>query len=96
MPNYRTPTAKETEKLERSRKLMQQGIEDEKSTMSKLMPTMAKAARDDMRAAKAMRESVPESAREGEAYNQAGYANGGYAKAADGCAMRGKTRGKMV
>jgi hypothetical protein len=25
-----------------------------------------------------------------------GYANGGYVRAADGCAKRGKTRGKMV
>ena len=25
-----------------------------------------------------------------------GYANGGYVRAADGCAQRGKTRGKMV
>lgn len=96
MPNYRTPTAKESEKLERSRKLMQQGIEDEKSVMSRLMPTMAKSARDDIRAAKALRESVPESAREGEAYNQAGYKQGGYVKSADGCCSRGKTRGKMV
>lgn len=100
MPNYRTPTAKETDKLERSRKLMQQGIEDEKSMMSRLMPTMAKSARDDIRAAKAMRESVPESAREGEAYNQAGYKKGGSvssaSKRADGCAMKGKTKGTMI
>ena len=49
-----------------------------------------------MRAAKAMRESVPESAREGEAYNQAGYAEGGAVTRGDGCAQRGKTRGKVV
>jgi hypothetical protein len=97
MPNYRAPTAKEAEKLERARKMMQSGIEGEKDMMSRLMPTMAKSARDDMRAAKALRKSVPESAREGEAYNQAGYAEGGSASArADGCAQRGKTRGKMV
>lgn len=28
--------------------------------------------------------------------NQTGFKNGGYVKAADGCAQRGKTRGKMV
>jgi len=97
MPNYRTPTAKEAEKLERARKMMQQGIEGEKDMMSRLMPTMAKSARDDMRAAKMLRESVPEAAREGEAYNQAGYAKGGMtaSKRADGCAIRGKTRGKL-
>lgn len=98
MPNYRRTTAEEAKKLEQARQLMQRGIEDEKSLMSKLMPTMAKSARDDIRAAKALRESVPESAREYEAYNQAGYKNGGMtaSQRADGCAMRGKTRGKMI
>ena len=97
MPNYRTPTAKEAEKLDRARKMMQSGIEGEKDIMSKFSTTMAKSARDDQKAAKALRESVPESAREGEAYNQAGYKKGGSASSrADGCASRGKTRGKMV
>lgn len=95
--NYRTPTAKETEKLERARQLMQSGIQGEKDIFSRFSTTMAKAARDDMRAAKRLRESVSERAREGEAYNQAGYKNGGSASSrADGCAQRGKTRGKMV
>lgn len=80
MPNYRTPLPKESEKLDRARAMMQRGMAGEKDTMSRLMPTMAKSARDEMRAAKAMRESVPMSAREGEAYNQAGYAKGGSIK----------------
>lgn len=100
MPKIRKPSEAEASKLEESRKLMQKGIEDEKSLMSKLMPTMAKSARDDIRAAKAMRESVPESAREYEAYQGAGYKHGGKvgsaSKRADGCAVRGKTKGKMV
>jgi hypothetical protein len=97
MANYRTPSAKESEKLDRARKMMQSGIEGEKDIMSRLMPTMAKSARDDMRAAKALRESVPEAAREGEAYNQAGYKKGGSVSSrADGIAQRGKTRGTMV
>jgi hypothetical protein len=98
MPNYRTPTAKEAEKLDRARKMMQSGIEGEKDIMSKFSTTMAKSARDDQKAAKALCESVPEAAREGEAYNQAGYKKGGMtaSKRADGCASRGKTRGKMV
>jgi hypothetical protein len=34
----------------------------------------------------------------GEAYDKAmkGYKGGGYVKAADGCAQRGKTKGRMV
>jgi hypothetical protein len=47
-----------------------------------------------------MRESVPEAAREYEAYQEAGYAKGGSvgsaSKRADGCAQRGKTKGKFV
>lgn len=93
MAEYRTPSAKETEKLDKARSMMQRGIAGERDMMSRLMPTMAKSSRDDMRAAKALRESVPASAREGEAYNQAGYAKGGKI---DGCAQRGKTRGKVV
>ena len=60
------------------------------------MPTMAKAARDDVKSGLKMRESVPAMAREGEAYEQAGYKKGGSvssaSKRADGCAIRGKTR----
>jgi hypothetical protein len=96
MADIRKPTTKETEKLERSRELMQRGIEGEKDFLSKVSTTMAKSARDDIRAAKSMRESVPESAREYEAYQHAGYKSGGSASSrADGIASRGKTRGKM-
>jgi hypothetical protein len=104
--NYRKPDEKETAKLDQSRELMKRGIKDEKGMMSRLMPTMAKAARDDMRKAKDMRESVSPKAREYEAYSDAGYSKGGKVKKmakggsassrADGCAQRGKTRGKMI
>ena len=98
--NYRAPTAEETRKLEASRELMQRGIAGEDDILSKISTTMRKSARDDIRQAGRMRESVPLRAREGEAYNEAGYAKGGMvgsaSKRADGCAKRGKTRGKMV
>jgi hypothetical protein len=80
MANYRKPTEKESEKLNMSRKKMIEGIMGEKDIFSRMMPTMAKAARDDIRAAKAMRESVPAMAREGEAYQDAGYKKGGKVK----------------
>lgn len=96
MAKYRTPSAKEAERLERAREMMQSGIEGQKDFLSKISPTMDKSARDEMRVAKALRESVPESAREGEAYNQAGYAEGGSVTRGDGCAQRGRTRGKVV
>lgn len=78
--DYRKPTVKEKEKLEKSREMMVQGIEGEKDIFSRLMPTMSKAARDEMRAARALRESVPARAREGEAYEYAGYKKGGKVK----------------
>lgn len=97
MPDYRKPTIKESEKLEKSREMMVQGIEGEKDFLSKISTTAAKAARDDIRAARALRESVPARAREGEAYESAGYKKGGTASArADGCAKRGKTRGTIA
>jgi hypothetical protein len=80
MANYRKPTEKESEKLNMSRKKMIEGIMGEKDIFSRMMPTMAKSARDDIRAAKAMRESVPAMAREGEAYQDAGYKKGGKVK----------------
>lgn len=96
MADYRKPTMKESEKLEKSRDLMVQGIEGEKDFLSKISTTAAKGARDDMKAARALRESVPARAREGEAYEFAGYKAGGKvssaSKRADGCCIRGKTR----
>ena len=77
MPTYRKPTDKETEKLNKSRKMMVEGIEGEKDLFSKISTTMAKDARDQIRAGKALRETVPASAREGEAYQDAGYREGG-------------------
>jgi hypothetical protein len=104
--DYRKPTDEEADKLNRSRDLMKRGIEDEKGLLARFMPTMGKAARDDMRKAKDMRESVSPKAREYEAYNDAGYKKGGKVKKmakggsassrADGCAVKGKTRGKFV
>ncbi len=104
--DYRESTEEEREKLDKAREMMTRGIQDEKSIMARLMPTMAKSARDDIRAAKALRESVPYRAREYEAYNDAGYKKGGKVKKmaaggsassrADGCAMKGKTKGTMV
>jgi hypothetical protein len=98
--NYRAPTEEETRKLDASREMMQRGISGEDDILSKISTTMRKSARDDIKQAGRMREAVPMRAREGEAYNYAGYAKGGKvgsaSKRADGCAQRGKTRGKMV
>jgi hypothetical protein len=81
MRSYRQPTEKEAKKLEEARKKTVEGIEGEKDFLSKISTTMAKSARDDIKTGKAMRESVPAAAREGEAYNQAGFRKGGGVKA---------------
>jgi hypothetical protein len=96
MDTYRKPTEKESAKLDSARKKVQEGISSEKDFFSKYSTTMAKGARDDIKAGMKMRESVSEKAREGEAYQNAGYKVGGKvssaSKRADGCAIRGKTR----
>ena len=96
MDTYRKPTKKESAKLDSARKKVQEGIAGEKDLLSKVSTTMAKSARDDIKAGMKMRESVSEKAREGEAYQNAGYKVGGSvssaSKRADGCAIRGKTR----
>jgi hypothetical protein len=100
MADYRKPTAKEAETLEKSRAMMKRGIQGENDFLSKISTTMAKAARDEQKTAKKMRESVSEKARNYEALEDAGYKKGGMvgsaSKRADGCAQRGKTKGKMV
>jgi len=96
MDTYRKPTEKESDKLDSARKKVQEGIANEKDLLSRFSTVAAKNARDDIKAGMKMRESVSEKAREGEAYQNAGYKSGGTvgsaSKRADGCAIRGKTR----
>lgn len=104
--DYRQPTTSEKAKLDKSREMMVQGIKDEKDFLSSISTTSAKNARSDQKSATALRNSVSEKAREGEAYNDAGYKKGGKVKKmaaggsassrADGCASKGKTKGMMV
>ena len=103
---YRSPTTSEKAKLDKSRAMMVEGIKEEKDPINRLMPTMTKAARDQQKSATSLRNSVSEKAREGEAYNDAGYKKGGKVKKmakggsassrGDGCATKGKTKGRFV
>lgn len=92
---YRAATPKEKAKLAKSREMMVRGIEGEKDMFSKLSTTMAKAARDEQKMAKQMYESVPEEAREKEAYDVAGYKAGGLVKVRGQGAAR-KTKGCKI
>lgn len=98
--NYRKPTEAEQEKLNKSREIMKRGISGESDFLSRIAPTMRKAASDDQKLAKRMRESVPSAAREYEAYKDAGYKKGGSvgsaSRRADGIATKGKTKGRII
>ena len=104
--NMRKPTAAEMAKIEKSRERLQMGQAGERDMLSKISPTSMKAAKDMQRQANEMRESVDPAAREYELAVDSGYKKGGKvkkmasggsaSKRADGCAVKGKTRGKMV
>lgn len=68
MPNrsavVRKPSAKNAATLERARKRLQEAQREERKPINKIMPTMTKAARDQAKAAKAERESVPQAERD--------------------------------
>lgn len=93
--NYRRPTPREKAMLEKSREKRRMGIEGEKDMFSKFSTTMAKAARDEQKMGQKMYESVPEEAREYEAYEQAGYKAGGMVNVRGQGAAR-KTKGCKI
>lgn len=102
----RKPTASEMAKIEKSRERLQMGQAGERDMLSKISPSSMKAAKDMQRGANEMRESVDPAARDYELAVDSGYKKGGKVKKmakggsassrADGCAQRGKTRGKMI
>jgi len=98
-PAYKKPTEKQREKIQSARKRMREGMEGEKDILSKFSTTMAKAARDEQKMAKRDMEKIPEEVRRYESeegQTSSPFKKGGYVKAADGCAKKGKTKGRMV
>jgi hypothetical protein len=106
MDKMRKPTANEMAKIDKSRERLQMGQAGERDMLSKISSTSMKAAKDMQRDANTMRESVPKEARDYELAIDSGYKKGGAVKKmakggsassrADGCATKGKTRGKFV
>lgn len=86
--------------IELARQMMREGIEGEGDILSKISTTMRKQARDRFKEGLKRYEKSDEKVREKEAYDFAGYKKGGKvssaSKRADGCAIKGKTRGRMV
>jgi hypothetical protein len=60
----RKPTPAEKEKMERSREKLQRAQREERGMLSRIAPTMSKAARDDARQARKDMESVSKQARD--------------------------------
>ena len=107
----RKPTAAEMAKIEKARERLQMGQAGERDMLSKISTTSRKAAQDMQRDANQMRESVDPAAREYELAVGSGQKKGGSVKAkkyamggsvgsaskrADGCATKGKTKGRMI
>lgn len=106
MGDMRKPTASEMAKIEKSRERLQMGQAGERDMLSKFSTTSMKDAKDTQRLANELRESVPQAARDYELAVGSGQKKGGIVKKmakggsassrADGCAVRGKTKGTIV
>jgi len=96
----RKPTEKEQKRIDKARKDMQGADKAKTDIFSRLMPTERLDAEQGFKEARQRMDRIPREAREYESYNQAPYKKGGSvssaSKRADGCAERGKTRGKFV
>lgn len=97
----RKPTEREQTILERGRKKIREGSRASDDWLSRLLPTYKYQARNDMKLGQEMLDRVPQRARNYDAYNQMTYMKKGgsvssASKRADGCATKGKTRGKFV
>jgi hypothetical protein len=109
-PMYKEPTDAQRKKIAAARKRTREGMAGQKDFLSKISTTMAKAGRDEEKMGRRMMEEVPEPVRrfEGEegAPPMGPFKKGGkvkpktkkYAKGGsiDGCARKGKTKGKVV
>lgn len=104
MAMYKKPTDKQRAAIQAAREMTRQGMEGRDDLLSKLSTTMAKAARDQEAMGRRKMERIPEEVRAYEAeegqpyspYKKGGVVKSSASKRADGCAKRGKTRGKMV
>jgi hypothetical protein len=87
-------------KMEDARKRAEEAANARSDVISGMSTTYKAGADKDFKRAIADFKKVPQSVRDQEAYNQAGYKAGGSVSSAsaraDGCAERGKTRGKFV
>ena len=98
---FREPTKAEQRKLEKGKKLIQEGVRDQKDWFLGMFPTFRSQAAREESQGRRMLDEVPEKARNYEAYKEMTYMKEGgsvssASKRADGCAERGKTKGRFV
>jgi|SanBayMetagenome_1026888.scaffolds.fasta_scaffold190327_1 hypothetical protein len=97
----RKPSEREQKRLDRGRKMIREGSKASDDMLSKISTTYKQQARNDMKLGQEELDKVPDRARNYEAYNQMNYMKSGgsvssVSKRADGCAQRGKTKGRFV
>jgi hypothetical protein len=87
-------------KMEDARKRAEEAANAGNDMISKLSTTYKAGADKDFKRAIADFKKVPQDVRDAEAYKYAGYKKGGSVSSAssraDGCAQRGKTKGRMI
>ena len=92
--------AKKYGQIEGARKMIREGLKGEEDLASMVSPRMRDQATQHFKEGLKRYEKSDEKIRNKEAYDFAGYKKGGKvssaSKRADGCAIRGKTRGKFV
>ena len=94
----RKPTAAEQKRLDRGRTMIREASDD---FLSKISTTYKQQAKNDMKLGQEELDKVPDRARNYDAYNEMTYMKSGgsvssASKRADGCATKGKTKGKFV
>jgi hypothetical protein len=98
---FRKHSAAEQKRLDRGRKMIRSGSKAIDDPLSRFFPSSRYQGRNEMKLGQEELDMVPDRSRNYEAYQDMTYMKKGgsvssASKRADGCAQRGKTKGKMV
>lgn len=80
MPDYRKPTPKQEQDLERARQLRQRAFTGQQDFLDRISTSASKQTRDDLKEADRLSNAVPASVKEYEAYKYSGHKKGGTVK----------------
>jgi hypothetical protein len=95
------PNPRQKAQIGKAKKLIQDGVRDQKDWFLKMFPTFTAQARREERQGINMLDKLPKNVRDYDSYKEMTYMKKGgsvssASKRADGCAQRGKTKGKFV